>query len=113
VSEHASESERSARAFADSIEIQDWPPLLDGLDDFQSGQVICYLLPEGWQFQAIRRPDLPEWDRQGFEKWARERAYLLALTRSTEADGWFKRTDGGWQITARSVDMPPDPFLES
>jgi hypothetical protein len=39
---------------------------------------------------------------------------MVLLTDDPEADGWFKRRgDDGWQITARRVEMPVDPFFDA
>ena len=104
-------TEEEAQRIADSIEIREWPPLADVLDESQEGQVTCHPIDDGWQFSAIHKPGLPEWRVKGFEEWARKRAYFLALTGDPQIDGWFRRkSDDGWQMTARLVQMPDDPF---
>lgn len=82
------------------------------LDDGQGGQVVIQPLPNGsWDVVIMRKPGQTAEAAAVFDAWARERVFM-ALTVGPEVDGWFRRqSDNGWQITARSVEMPADPFL--
>lgn len=82
------------------------------LDDGQGGQVVIRPMPDGsWDVTIMRKPGLDAEAAARFDGWARERVFM-ALSVGPEIDGWFRRqSDEGWQITARSVDGPLDPFL--
>ena len=84
------------------------------LADGQAGHLGCWLTAGRWQFAALINPEMPPAWQAPFEAWARQRIYMVLLTDDPEADGWFKRrNDDGWQITARRVEMPADPFVKA
>jgi hypothetical protein len=102
-----------ARRLADALVFE---KLADAglLDDTQAGHLGCWRTARRWRFAALINPELPAADRGSFEAWARQRIYMVLLTDDPEADGWFKRRgDDGWQITARRVEMPVDPFVDA
>lgn len=81
------------------------------LDDVPAGQVLCQHEAGGWSFYAWRRSDLTPEQAASFDRWARQRAFILFLTRDLDVDGWFTRTsDERWQITYPIDQGPPDPF---
>ena len=67
------------------------PPVTE-LDDVPAGQVLCQYDAGGWSFYAWRRSDLTPEQAARFDQWARQRAYILFLTRDLAVDGWSKRT---------------------
>ena len=84
------------------------------LEETQAGHLGCWLTDRGWRFAALINPEVPAGWRTQFEEWARQRIYMVLLTDDPKTDGWFKRrSDDGWQITARRVDMPADPFVKA
>ncbi len=89
----------TAREFAESLEIED---LEAEWDEWTLGQVCAWLTPDGPMLRIVRPPDLHD---DSFVEWARTRAEMF-LTVGPETDGWFERTDGGWQIQGRSVYAP-------
>jgi hypothetical protein len=100
----------AARAFADSVVFDDWPA--SHFEPLQAGQVMCWRDGDTWLFRAVVRDDLADPARATFGKWARQRVYMVMHTDDPAADGWFRRrSDHGWQITARAAEMPPDPFV--
>ena len=52
------------------------------------------------------RPETPPDDRAGFAEWAESRLDRF-FEHGPEPDGWQPRSDGGWQMWARRVEMPP------
>lgn len=99
--------EELAQHFAASINIEDED--LPELESTQHGRVICRRTDSGqWEFWALRKAGLSAEDAQGFDEWARQRAYMLSLTGDVEADGWFWHEEAqAWAITARvQYDMP-------
>ena len=101
----------TARQIADSIDIHERE--LPELNENQSGQVVAQPAGDGaWGVVVVRRQGLSIDERVTFEEWARQRVYMLALTDDPHGDGWFRRkSDAGWQITARAVEGIIDPFV--
>lgn len=102
--------EACAREFADSIEVEEME--LPALSPEQVGQALCWEQSDGYLFRAVVKSGLTAELAQAFDGWARQRAFMIAFTGGLDADGWFKRSsDGGWQMTARAVDLPNMDFL--
>jgi hypothetical protein len=105
-------TEEEAEAFARSIRI-DEVRFGRRLARPEAGQVLCWRSVAGtWNFAAARRAGLPDWARAEFDEWARQRAYLLALTLDPDVDGWLPREEdaAGWQLTYVPGQGPADPF---
>ncbi|GAA0980404.1 hypothetical protein ENKNEFLB_02038 [Nocardioides aquaticus] len=103
--------EQTARQVASGAPILETSP--EALTRFAPdhvGQVLALPRDEGWQLMGVVRSDVSRTERETFEQWARERFYVVAVSGSFGDDGWLDRGDGGWQLTARAVEMPPDPF---
>lgn len=103
--------EQTARQVASGAPILETSP--EALTRFAPdhvGQVLAIPRDEGWQLMGVVRSDVSSAERETFEQWARERFYVVAVSGSFGGDGWLDRGDGGWQLTARAVEMPPDPF---
>ena len=97
-----------ARAFADSIGLDEWPA--SRFEKTLAGLVTCWRRDKGWLIRAIVRNDLPADARATFEEWARQRVYIAVHTNNPATDGWFRRrSDAGWQITARTAEMQRRP----
>lgn len=52
------------------------------------------------------RPQSPPDRRAMFAEWAESRLQRF-IEHGPEPDGWQRRSDGGWQLWARRVEMPP------
>ena len=57
------------------------------------------------------RQGLSDEERAGFAEWIEKRvdAYFEI---GPEADGWTKRSDGGWQLICKVVRLPDMSFLD-
>lgn len=103
-----------AREFADSVPITDAPPHIEAsLAADCDGMLFCRpLADDEWGFWGYRKPRLT--DPAAFDRWARQRFYVLRLAGHPEKDGWrADRTNGGWcMVGRRAAPMPPDPFPE-
>ena len=78
-----------------------WP----GLDPGQTGYIAAFPAAPGHRFVLLLHPDAPENYAEMFAEWA-----LGLIDRignlGPEADGWFKRSDGGWQMWASLKHLP-------
>src|ERR1700759_3197611 len=93
---------QAAWEFSESIAVTDGAP-----GDFEpnhGGHIVVYTHGSGnWDVTITRNPGLDDSDRESFDFWARERVYRLIISGTPELDGWFKRSDDGWQLTARAA----------
>jgi hypothetical protein len=100
-----------ARVHAERVPVDEWEGM-SALEPHQQGQLIAESTdpPGGWIFEARFRPGLSADQVAGFTDYVRQRVEMFLVV-GPDADGWFRRTDGGWQVTVAVVDGPDDPFL--
>ncbi|MFD3640697.1 hypothetical protein [Streptomyces griseus] len=69
----------------------------------------CAVLEEvqgGTSGTFLIRPGLDDENRTRFAEWITQRVGRY-FEHGPEPDGWQKRSDGGWQLWVRLVEMPP------